>query len=66
MSICWWLFVVFSCHTPGITPIVMENLLYQHVHDLNGKISSKEMKILSKQSRDLPCGCCSIWEREND
>lgn len=35
--------LLFSCHTPGFTPIVLENLLKQVFGDLNGKMQSGEM-----------------------
>ena len=60
------LFFIFSCHTPGITPLVMDNLMHQNLSDINGKINSSEMTIFSKNSKNLPCGCSSIWESFDD
>ena len=52
--------VHFSCHTPGFTPRVLENLLRTCV-DLSGmKVSSNEMIIHASTSSDrsLPSGVC--------
>ncbi len=37
--------LLFSCHTPGFTPIVLENLLKQLFSDLPGTIHSGEMTL---------------------
>jgi 23S rRNA (cytosine1962-C5)-methyltransferase len=57
------LFFVFSCHTPGFSPLICEHLLKQILFSKKGKITSKEMFIPSKTSFSLPLGSCSIWER---
>ncbi|HRW58669.1 MAG TPA: class I SAM-dependent methyltransferase [Chlamydiales bacterium] len=52
--------LIFSCHTPGFTPIVIENLLQSHFK--NGKIESGEMTLISEKSFDIPSGSFGIWE----
>lgn len=52
-------FVIFSAHTPGFTPIVMEHLLKQTMS--SGKIESGEMVIRGKNTLDLPCGSYARW-----
>ena len=54
------LFLLFSCHTPGFTPSVMENLLGQTVQGLKGTLDSGEMS-LSGAKLPLPSGTFSRW-----
>jgi 23S rRNA (cytosine1962-C5)-methyltransferase len=56
------LFLLFTCHTPGMTPTVLYNLLFQTLE--KGKISAGEM-LLSSTTHSLPCGSYSIWENEH-
>jgi 23S rRNA (cytosine1962-C5)-methyltransferase len=55
-------FVVFSCHTPGFTPIVLENILSE-VFD-KGIVTAGELLIDSTKSVVLPCGFYAIWEKK--
>jgi 23S rRNA (cytosine1962-C5)-methyltransferase len=52
------LFIAFSSHTPGMTPLVMHHLLYQM---MGGKIESGEMLLRSKTTLDLPLGSYARW-----
>lgn len=56
------LFVLFSCHTPGYTPIVMHHLLAQMMSGCSGKIDMGEM-LLSGQDNvlPLPSGAYARW-----
>lgn len=56
------LFILFSCHTPGYTPIAMHHLLTQMMAGCEGKIDSGEM-VLSGQSgvMPLPSGTYARW-----
>lgn len=56
------LMILFSCHTPGFTPLVMHHLLQQHAAPLQGKIESGEMQIQGKNTLPLPCGSYALWE----
>lgn len=55
------LLVLFSCHTPGFTPIVMEHLLRDLMGNHSGAIDSGEMVLQGK--RPLPSGTYSRWQR---
>lgn len=59
------LFILFTCHTPGFTPIVMGHLLQQAIAPLPGKIDVGEMVL--KGSPDvlpLPSGTYARWQSE--
>lgn len=58
-------FILFSCHTPGFTPIAMHHLLEQTMRGIPGKIDSGEM-ILSGESGvlSIPSGTFARWQRE--
>lgn len=56
------LFVVFTSHTPGLTPLVLGNLLKEYF----GKSFSGELAIHSKSSFDLPNGSFARWESGNN
>lgn len=57
------LFMLFSCHTPGFSPIVMQHLTEQAMKGLTGKISVGEM-VLSGEGRtfEVPSGTYAKWE----
>lgn len=56
-------FVLFSCHTPGFSPIVMEHLLKQALSDLPGRIDSGEMVLQGqKDVFTLPSGTFARWQ----
>jgi 23S rRNA (cytosine1962-C5)-methyltransferase len=55
-------FVLFSCHTPGFTPLVMHHLLAQMMQGLSGKIESGEMVLRgSHEVLPLPSGTFARW-----
>lgn len=57
------LFVLFSCHTPGFTPLVMQQLLAQSLHGLNGQIDCGEMVLSgSKKPFVIPSGTFARWQ----
>lgn len=56
------LFLILSCHTPGFSSLVLQNLLSQVMKDDN--ILAHEMKIDSKESFSLPSGNVAIWENK--
>lgn len=59
------LFVLFSCHTPGFTPIVMEHLLNQSLTGLKGNLQTGEMTLTGKKDAlSLPSGTYARWWRE--
>lgn len=56
------LFVLFSCHTAGFSPQVMENLLKQLLADRSGTTTSGEMFLRGQDSTfDLPNGTWARW-----
>lgn len=59
------LFVLLSCHTPGMTPTVLHHLLSQAMEGYGDAIDSGEM-VLTGQSSDvlpLPSGSFARWHR---
>jgi 23S rRNA (cytosine1962-C5)-methyltransferase len=56
------LFVLYSCHTPGFTPIVLENQLESLVNSRGGKTESGEMTIAESSGRLLPSGTYVRWQ----
>lgn len=55
------LFVLYSCHTPGFTPITMENQLESVIDRRKGSLESGEMTIVDQQGRALPSGVYGRW-----
>ena len=56
------LFLLLSCHSPGFTPLVLQNLLSEMMKILKGKLSCAEMMITETESgRPLPCGSYARW-----
>ncbi len=53
------LFVIFSCHTPGFTPLVMEHLLRQTIG--KGHIEIGEMALHSPGALSIPSGSFGRW-----
>lgn len=57
------LFILFSCHTPGFSPLVMHHLLAQAMHGINGAISVGEMTLPGHAPiLDVPSGTFAKWE----
>jgi 23S rRNA (cytosine1962-C5)-methyltransferase len=55
-------FVIFSCHTPGFTPLVLSHLLEQVLP--KGRIDTGEMKLHSPGALSIPSGAFARWIRE--
>jgi 23S rRNA (cytosine1962-C5)-methyltransferase len=56
------LFILFTCHTPGYTPIVMKHLLSQMMHSSKGSIDSGEMVLKGEEGvLELPSGTYARW-----
>ena len=47
-------FLIFTCHTPGFTPIVLSHLLGQF---FDAPIETSEMLLESEESYSIPSGC---------
>ena len=57
------LFVLFSCHTPGFSPLVMNHLLSQAMKGLKGTLDVGEMVLAGKPPVfDVPSGTFAKWE----
>lgn len=56
------LFVLLSAHTPGYSPVVLQNVLGQAVAGLGGKTSSGEMLLTGNaEALPTPCGAYARW-----
>lgn len=57
------LFVLLSCHTPGITPMCLHHMMAQMMHDAPGNISIGEMLLdsIAEQTFPLPSGTYARW-----
>lgn len=57
------LFILFSCHTPGFTPIVMGHLLKQTMEEAGGAIDIGEMVLKGREGvLPLPSGTFARWQ----
>jgi 23S rRNA (cytosine1962-C5)-methyltransferase len=58
------LFLLLSAHTPGHTPIVLENILTQALHGLGGTFSAGEMCLYGAPNVfKLPSGAYVRWQK---
>lgn len=56
------LFILFSCHTPGFTPLAMEHLLCQTMEGLGGHIDKGEMVLTGREGVfAVPSGTYARW-----
>ena len=58
------LFLLLSCHTPGYTPVVLNNILRQSTAALGGVVESGEMLLTGTAPLPLPSGAYARWSRE--
>lgn len=54
-------FILLSCHSPGFTPLVLQNLLAEMMKDKAGVLSSGEMVIPEETGKLLPSGTYARW-----
>jgi 23S rRNA (cytosine1962-C5)-methyltransferase len=54
------LFVLYSCHTPGFTPVTMHNQLLE-IAPRRGTVESGEMVVPGGDGRGLPSGTWARW-----
>ncbi|MEI8125803.1 MAG: class I SAM-dependent methyltransferase, partial [Parachlamydiaceae bacterium] len=54
------LFVLFTCHSPGFSPIVMDHLMKQTMAKYKGTVDCGEM-VLSGEGLPLPSGVYARW-----
>lgn len=55
------LFVLYTCHTPGFTPITMSNQLAELIGGRKETIESAEMVIEARTGQQLPSGAFARW-----
>lgn len=55
------LFLLYSCHTPGFTPLIMHNQMDDIMQMEPGKIESGEMTVTDSVGRLLPSGSFARW-----
>lgn len=55
------LFILLSCHSPGFTPLVLQNLLAEMMGGRKGLLSCGEMVIPEETGRLLPSGAYARW-----
>jgi 23S rRNA (cytosine1962-C5)-methyltransferase len=58
------LFVLYSCHTPGFTPLTLENQLLGMLDGRDGSLESGEMTLTAQAGRQLPSGTYARWVAE--
>ncbi len=58
-------FVIYSCHTPGFTPITLANQLETILGKRPGVMESGEMTITDAFGRRLPSGTFARWSADN-
>lgn len=58
------LFLLYSCHTPGFTPLTLENQLLDVVASRDGSLESGEMMLTTPSGRSLPSGTYARWLAE--
>lgn len=57
------LFILFSCHTPGFSPIVMEHLLKQALEGIPGAVDVGEMALTgNSEAFSVPSGTFARWQ----
>lgn len=58
------LFILFSCHTPGFSPLVMQHLMDQTMEGLKGTVDVGEMVLSGNHlALDVPSGTYARWEK---
>jgi 23S rRNA (cytosine1962-C5)-methyltransferase len=55
------LFLLFTTHTPGMTPMVMGHLVGQYMQGMQGRMETGEMLLPSETRLDVPCGSFARW-----
>jgi len=55
------LFLLYSCHTPGFTPITLENQVVEILTKRDGSLESGEMVVTEPRGRQLPSGTYTRW-----
>ncbi len=59
------LFLIFTTHTPGMTPIVMGHILRQQMQGLKGSIQIGEMILPTQNGMEIPSGSFARWDADD-
>ena len=59
-------FILYSCHTPGFTPLTLENQLTDLISKRGGTFESGEMTVAATDGRLLPSGTWARWRAAPD
>lgn len=59
-------FLLFSCHTPGFTPLVLHHLIEDAMKGLSGTITTGEMVLENEEGpiRPIPSGTFALWSAQ--
>lgn len=55
-------YIILSCHTPGFTPKVLDNILFSYFGKMNSSIMSQEL-IIKTDTLGIPSGSLAYWLR---
>ncbi len=55
------LFIFFTSHTPGMTPQVLQHLLMQMMHGIDGEVHGREMLLPAEKGFAIPSGSVARW-----
>lgn len=56
------LFLILTCHTPGLTPLTLQNIIVQNLPTSGAKIESGEMTLEPKDGYSVPAGSYATWQ----
>lgn len=56
------LFVLLTCHTPGLTPLTLENMIRQNLPIKRTRLECGEMKLEPREGYSVPAGSFATWQ----
>lgn len=56
------LFLLLTCHTPGLTPLTLKNIVFQNLPMSNAHVESGEMTLTPKKGYNVPAGSYATWQ----
>lgn len=56
------LFLLLTCHTPGLTPLTLENIIIQNLPSDRVDLQCGEMKLEPKKGYNVPAGSFATWQ----
>ncbi len=57
------IFILFSCHTPGFTPMSLSNLMHDTMAHAHATFDSGEMFLPGHDTHSIPSGAFCRWQR---